>query len=788
MTGEERARKDFFISFTSSDRKWATWIAWVLEQKGYTCAFQDWDFTPGCNFVAEMDRALKDCDRVLAVLSPKYCSSGFCEAEWTAKFAEGVKSKKPTILPVRVCEFDVEGLLGVLVYVDLVNCSKEQARNLLLKRVQDGRAKPDTEPGFPGELEDASPRFPGDLPPHWNVPHNQNPNFTGREDLLDSIWEARQKRRATALVQTFAGLGGVGKTQLATEYAYRHLDDYDVIWWVRSEETSQLASDYAGLAYELGEADPNESDQRPGVEAAKRWLEHNDGWLLIFDNANCKEDIAGYIPRGRGGNVIITSRDSNWKGIADSLSVKQWPRPDSVAFLQNRTFDKDTDAINELAGLLGDLPLALEQAAAYMEDTSRPVAEYLELFKTRRAELLAEGELSTDYHDTVATTWNISFQAVQEAMPEAADLMNLLAFLAPDDIPRKMIADNAKFLPEELAPLAADPIQLDKALAVLRRYSLIELAPDSVSVHRLVQAVIRDELSEDECQQWIGVALDIVDAAFIYKMVDVTTWPVCERLSPHVTETVDRACARGIGSDKTGRLLNRLGLYFKERAQFRQAKSHLERALKITEAALGPDHPSVATRLSNLGGVLQDLGELQAAKSHLERALKIGEAALGPDHPSVAIRLSNLGLVLKDLGELQAAKSHLERALKIGEAALGSDHPSVAIRLSNLGTVLRNLGELQTAKSHLERALKIDEAALGPDHPNVANRLCNLGTVQKDLGNLSTARGYLTRSLDICNRVYGADHPNTRIVRANLQSLDSKIAARSESGDQGANV
>jgi len=764
--------KDFFISYNKTDRSWAEWIAWQLEEAGYTTVLQAWDFRPGSNFVIDMNLASVDAERTIAVLSPDYLATFFTQPEWAAAFAKDPTGEKGSLVPVRVRACDIEGLLGQIVYIDLFKLEEAAAKLALLDGVKRGRAKPDHGPDFPGKSSTigSKPRFPGAMPALWNIPHQRNPNFVGRDELLDRIRDTLTSEKAAALT-AIHGLGGVGKTQLAAEYAYRHKADYEVVWWIKSEEAATLASDYSMLATALDLPQKQEREQAVIVAAARDWLNHNRGWLLVFDNARHADDVREYLPQNRAGHVLITSRDPIWGSVAKPFEVEELPRADSIKFLLERTGQEDATAADRLAAQLGDLPLALEQAAAYIETTSKPLAEYLALFQRSKAELLGRNR-PPNYPDTVATTWEISFQEVEKESAAAAGLMNLCAFLAPDDIPLSMLRDDAEDLPVELSEAVADELKLDEAIAALRQYSLMERSEDSLSVHRLVQLVARERLSEDERKKWAESAVGVVNQAFPLRSDDVRTWESCERLLQHALTAAEFGERLKVAPGATGRLLNQSGLYFRGRARYAEAREALERALRIDEAAFGPDH--VAVYVNNLGLVLQDLDELAEARQCFERALQLQAAAFGPDHPSVAIDLNNLGSVLRDLGELAEARQCFERALRIDEAVFGPDHPEVATDVNNLGSVLKALGDLTGARLHFERALRIQERAFGLEHPNVATIVWWLGTVMEATDDLDSARQYYERALQIYLKFLGEAHPDTVNVRGYLTALETK--------------
>jgi len=766
--------KDFFISYNSADKTWAEWTAWTLEEAEYTTVLQAWDFRPGSNFVLEMQRAASEAERTIAILSPAYLNADYTHPEWAAALVQDPTGEKGTLIPIRVRKCDLKGLFTPIIYIDLVDLNETAAKEGLLEGISRGRNKPSTEPRFPGDARRSvteQPRFPGALPPTWNVPHNRNPNFTGREEHLASLKKDLSTGKPAALTQAIHGLGGVGKTQLALEYAYRNASEYDLVWWVRSEETATLASDYASLAKALDLPEKDAADQKLIIQAVKHRLEQIPKWLLVFDNAKDRADVNDYLPQWKTGHVLITSRNVNWRGTATPLDVKVLEHSESVDFLLKRSGYTDGEAADALADALGNLPLALEQAGAYMEATGRSLPDYLEMFTDCKSELWDRAEPPPDYPDTVATTWNIAFDEVKQISSTGADLLNLCAFLAPDDILVELLKDEAQHMPGSLAAVAGDPLAFDDAVDPLRRYSLVEINAGSISVHRLVQAVTRNRLDEDERKKWAEAAVRIVDEAFPFDSNDVGTWPVCSRLLPHALAAAEHAEALDVASDSTGRLLNQTGLYLKGRAQFAEAKEMVERALDIGEATYGPDHPTVAIRVNNLGGVLRALGDLEGAKKMFERALEIGEAAYGPHHPTVAIRVNNLGGVLQDLGDLEGAKKMVERALEIDESTYGPNHPTVAIRVNNFGGVLQALGDLEGAKKMYERALEIDEGAYGPDHPNVAINVSNRGSVLQALGDLEGAKKMYEHALEIGEAAYGPNHPTVAIRVNKLGSV-----------------
>jgi hypothetical protein len=377
------ATKDFFISYNQADKAWAEWLAWQLEAAGYDVIIQAWDFRPGMNFMAVMHQALTTSQRFIGVLSPHYLGAPYAQQELMAALAHDPLGQKGNIILVKVQPCELTGLLPVIIHIDVVGLEAEPAKVALLNGVGVNRAKPLTEPPLPTPpATKLSLPFPGLVPAIWNVPHLRNPNFTGREDLLAGLHDALRQEGASVLTQTLHGLGGVGKTQTALEYAYRFTFEYDLVWWLGTEEPLQLAADYAALAVKLDLPEKDLPDQSAVIAAVKDWLRTHRDWLLIFDNAQDQTKIKPYLPGGHG-HVIITSRNPNWGTLAGIQPVPLLPRDQAVAFLLKRTGQEETSAAAQLAEALGDLPLALEQAGAYIVASSLPLQDYLDLFQTR---------------------------------------------------------------------------------------------------------------------------------------------------------------------------------------------------------------------------------------------------------------------------------------------------------------------------------------------------------------------------------------------------------------------
>jgi tetratricopeptide (TPR) repeat protein len=596
--------------------------------------------------------------------------------------------------------------------------------------------------------------------PVWTVPP-PHADFVGRESELAALEEALSRGGVSALTQpaTVHGLGGVGKTQLALAFAARHAARYTVGFWLPAENPTALAVAFADLARELRLPEADDPDQRRRTEAVKRWLASPQSglWLLIFDNAERREGVAPYLPAGRRGHVLITSRNPEWRPLAKAIKIPWLPRDKSIELLCQGMEGAEEQAAAALAEELGDLPLALAQAAAFVRATACGFDDYLRQFRGRWAEFDAEQEAEPGYGRTVAVTLGMALDQLHKQNDGAAEgVLRRCAFLAPDNIPRDLLMGEG-----------TDERAVGPAIAVLSRYSLVETAPGFVSLHRLVQRAVRERLTGKERAAQARRALACCRRTFVDPK-DYRTWDRCRVVLPHALQAVEHAQALGEAAETRSSLLHRVGTYLRRIGELGEARRCLERLLRLKEQAYAPEDSEVAIVLTNLGPVLHQLGELAQARRCLERALRLKEKIYGPEHSKISVTLNNLGLVLKDLGELTEARHCLERALRIDEKIYGPDYPKVAVDLDSLGQVLRNLGELAEARRCLERALRLMEKAYGPNHLEVATTLGNLGLVLRDLRELTEARRCLERALRIDERIFGTDHPRAAITLERL--------------------
>ena len=568
------------------------------------------------------------------------------------------------------------------------------------------------------------------------------------------------------VTQAVYGLGGVGKSELALHHATAGRGDYPVIWWITAEDAAQIETGLAALAARLCREIATTVTTGEAAQWAIGWLQAHPGWLLILDNVNEPDEAEPWLGLLTGGHVLITTRrDTGWDRIADPIRLDVLDPGPAVELLTNRTRylgPADEDAAGPIAAELGYLPLALDQAAAYIGQTHISLTEYVRRLREHPADMYAAGGGSAQR--TIARVWDITIDAIRARHPAAVTLLHILACYAPDNIPRVILGGSDD--PDRLA--------VDEALGVLASYSMITLTPETVSLHRLVQAVILARQAPDNgaaafggesplatALEWLNQALPADPAT------NMAGWPLFRALAPHA-ENVAALFPADARPETLGRVQGELGLFQDSQGQYGRALALSEDTLAIRESVLGPNHPDTVIALTNLAYAYWRLGRHSEALPLEQRALEIAEAALGPSHPDTARRLDNLAVTYCELGRPDEALPLQQRALQITETALGPNHPDTAIYLDNLAGTYRELGRPDEALPLQQRALQITETTLGPSHPDTAIRLDNLADTYRALGQPDEALPLRQRALHITETALGPDHPSTAICLNNL--------------------
>ncbi len=627
--------------------------------------------------------------------------------------------------------------------------------------------------------------IPDSIPPAptWNVPYRRNPFFTGREEILAHLLRS-SKAAALTQTQAISGLGGIGKTQIAVEYAYRYRDHYQAIFWINASTRDALSADFVKLAALLDLPEQQEQDQDIVARAVMRWLTTHTRWLLILDNVDNLEMIVDFLPAHGTGDVLLTTRLQALGTLAQSIEVEKMGLDEGVIFLLRRTkviapgasldqAAKESQAqAAEIFFALDGLPLALDQAGAYIEETRCGLSQYLKLYGTRRKELLLRrGRLPVDHPYSVAATWSLSFQQVEQESAAAADLLRLLAFLYPEAIPEEIIITGAVELGPTLDSIASDPLKVNEVIELLLRYSLIRRNPEatSLSMHRLVQAVLKDGMNKDIQRLWAERAIRAVNRAF--PDVELETWEKCQRCLPHAYICATYLEEYALVFPEAARLFNEAASYLVARGRYEQAESLLLTTLAIRQQLLEANHPDTARTLNDLGVLYLNLGKYQGAERLLQEALAIRQQALGEAHPDVAQTLHNLANLYRTRGAYAEAEPFYLQALHIRETTVGVDPSLIAQSYYGLARLYYSQEKYQQAEKLCKQALHIQEQRLGDTHPMIAYTLSMLAKIYQGQNKLDRAKEMNLRALSIRENTSGEDHPQVATIVNNLVEI-----------------
>lgn len=591
--------------------------------------------------------------------------------------------------------------------------------------------------------EQSFPQVVPEMPsPLWNVPYQRNPFFTGREEILRHLSETLCRESIAALTEsyTLSGLAGIGKTQTAIEYAYRSVQAYAAIFWMRAETSDTFGSSLVSIADLLNLPEKQEQDQSRVVSAVRRWLSTHTNWLLVLDNVEDLCIVHALLSSAHCGHLLLTTRAQSTGLLARRIELEKLSPEEGALFLLRRAkliaHNVSLEDLSEvlcreardISDMMDGLPLALDQAGAYIEETGCSLSDYRHCYQRHRSMLLDwRGSTNPDHPDSVYATFSLSFDRVKRLNPAAADLLRLCAFLHPDAIPEEIFTEGACELGSELEAVATDPFQLDTAIAALRKYSLVRRHADrkTLSIHRLVQAVHKDCMDQELQRLWAERTVRAVSRIFP-DATQVGMWPRCQRSLAQAYVCAALIEEWQMASLEAAQLLYRTGDFLRESARYGESELFFRKALDIRVQVLGEAHIDVARCFNNLMLVSYYQGQYAQAELLGQQALLLSEQGIGSENLHVAEILNNLMLLYRDQGDYTQAEALGERALMISEKILGSEHADVARCLNNLAMLYRVQKKYTLAESFYKRTLAISERTLGSEHPNFALTLSNL--------------------------------------------------------------
>jgi hypothetical protein len=594
----------------------------------------------------------------------------------------------------------------------------------------------------------------------WTIPARVR-GFTGRADLLAEL-ETALRSGGPAVVQAVTGMGGIGKTATAIEYAHRHHDEFDIAWWVPAENPALIPDRLAELALALDLTTPT-TPAGVGVARLLGELARRERWLLVFDNADDPRGLREFLPEGPG-QVLITSRNPAWRGTADVVGVREFSRAESITLLRRLAADLTEVEADRVADAVGDLPLAVEQAGSLLADTGLTVDKYLRLLAERAQDVL-DHDPGAAYPESVAALWAVAFDRLAADDPIALDLLTVVAWCAPQPVPLSLLTDHPDPLPDRLRPLAVDPLVLARCTTILHRRGMATVSPHGIQLHRIPAALLRARSQATDVAAAAGWAATVVRLLAQTVPGNVRTdssgWPLWRRLLPHVLAAAGRDDALDVAPAEATGLLDSAATYLLTRGEIRAAVAVCERVYDVRRNKFGDDHPNTLASASNLGLSLWWRGEFQRARALDEDTLARRRSVFGEDDPGTLNSATLLGQVLWSLGDYRQARQLLNDTVARSRRILGEDHPGTLLSAGQLGLVLWSLGEYQRARQLQNDTLTRSRQALGDDHPDTLVSAIFLGIILSSLGDYRQVRQLQTDTLTRLRRVLGDDHPNT---------------------------
>ncbi|WP_433439541.1 FxSxx-COOH system tetratricopeptide repeat protein [Nonomuraea sp. CA-141351] len=619
-------------------------------------------------------------------------------------------------------------------------------------------------------MAENSHSFSAQRPKVWEKVPRRNPNFTGRADLLTALRKSVNPVNAV-VAQPWAlqGLGGVGKTQLAVEYAWQFRAHYDLVWWISADQTMLVPSSLAAMATALGLPPATSTGVEQAAQSVLRALQSGDpyrSWLVIFDNAEDPEFIQDYIPRGPG-HVIITSRNSRWSDHEATIRVDVFTREESMAFLRRRLADGVTDAeANLVAEVLGDLPLALEQAAALLSRTLMPVDEYVGLVKKRTGEVLRLGKPPT-YPQSMTAAWQVSVSQLEDRFPGAVEVLRCCAFFGPESIPRDVFRRGSPAVGrKKLAQVLSDPIELANALSQLERLALVKVEPSTrtLQVHRLNQALLRDETPEDERDELRHEVHRLLSRSAPADPDDTQKFAQFEELAAHLEPSGLIEC----GDPHVREFALKVVRYLYVRGSLKQAEALLDKYIATWTEASNDRHKDVLVARIHLGNVYRELTFYTKAYEIDSATLAMMREHIGPEQPETLWARSSYAATLRGRGEFLRAREVDEETLAIYDRLVGRKDITVQRVVNNMGVNYGLTSEYDKAREMLQEVYRYMSSREGIGRRALLSTWSNLGRAVRLSGQFQVAVEMAAEAYTYGVTQIGEDHPVTLLAAKDL--------------------
>ncbi|MEU4654502.1 FxSxx-COOH system tetratricopeptide repeat protein [Streptomyces sp. NPDC023723] len=784
------AKQTVTIHFAGFNRAWAAWIGDRLERRGQRVVYLRWE-SPADVPLVDLLRDLKLAEgRILIVVSDWYFQLGpRSHEEWNEALREVVGPDPSRFAAVSVTTAPIPSAAAVLGPVALTNMGAEEAERRLLDRL-DLPSEPLPEPAA---LSRRGPRFPASMPDVWGSVPRRNTRFTGREPLFNDAYNLLQNAEPGAGVVTFYGMSGVGKTQLAAEYAHRFGSEYDVVWWVNAEGRVTYRRQLAELAPKLGLQTGQEYGER--LRAVRDSLRRGDPysrWLLILDGADEPDQIWDMVPSGPG-HVIITSRNPEWsEHNSQLLEVKVYARDESVAFIRRRAPRLTEPEAHKLAEALEDLPLLLDQTAGWLNDSDMSVERYIGMLEDGVDSHVVR--VSADFPLAFQTAWSILLNKLRDTVPESVDLLRLCTFFAPGFIPVRMLRETpADELPEQLVRLFNDPLLWNRAINQLRTYSVVRLeshemsgdetasSGESLYLHRMVHQIVNNDMPEADRKEFVDVVRRALAAADPRRPTDPDLWPGYAEIAPHLKHA-DVLKSR---DPQVQRLVFNCLRYMYFSGEYRSGVKLAERAMTAWRTLLGEAHPRIWELTYHYTNLLRGSGDYARSESLSRSAVDHLREERGEQDLEHLRAASGLAADLRGLGRYDEALEMSQWVLAAYRELLGEQDSRTLNAQNNLAVSLRLLGWYREALDVDKETMEARRQFLRARHPFTLNSEIQYANDLRLLGRYAEAESVQRANVEQCRIALGRDNQQTLRAEYNLAMSRYRMGERDRRRDRG---
>ncbi|WP_427164260.1 FxSxx-COOH system tetratricopeptide repeat protein [Streptomyces sp. C1-1] len=816
------------ISYAGTDRAWATWVEHQLARHGCRTELRRWDPPPGLPLDGLLTELLSAQGRVLLLLDEEYLRLGHrSEPEWAEALGEVVAAHADRFVAVDLFTRTLPASATMLGPPALRDVGPEEALRRLLTVLGLEDTSPDSDEDLP-----VAPRFPDAVPAVWNVP-NRNYRFTGRDPVLEELHARFDSGGAAGARVALRGISGVGKSQIAIEYAHRFANEYDVVWWISASFRATARQQFADLADRLQLTDARALGERVrSVREALLMGRPYQRWLLIVDSADDVEQVDDLLPDG-GGHVVITTLTRGWAatGGVTEVKVDRFTRAESVSYARRHVERLTEEEADQLAEAVEDFPLLLAQTAAWLEANRMPAAEYIARLRGADAEDIGI-RVSSDYPLGFQASWAITLDSLEQDNPKTTELLRLFAMFSPGSIPVRLLQRaRPGDLPPHLAELAADPVRWHNALARLSESTAVRMDyvqpstsgayVDSVEMHRLYHRFLRGTLSPTDRAELSAVACRVLVSADPREPSNVRTWATYSGLLPHLypsgalespedsvrelvlncieylrlrdEESTGLTLCEQVLSRWRARLpathpsmlvlVHQHANMLRRSGRYHEAEAVGRAVVEQLEYERAPDDADLLRAKSGLGGSLMALGLFQEAHQLFDQVWRVYNTQEGPEAPRTQGSLHNLGIALGLLGRYPEATAVHRELLALRERLLRSNHPLTLLSGLTYARSMRLLGRYEEAVALQELNALRHRQTMGEHHPQTLAALHNQALCLRRSGDVSSAADLLGELVQRFRQLHGARHPMTLMVQSDHASL---LRAHGEPGEAAA--